>query len=705
MLKNSLFVLFLIVGSAVQAQSYIGLLTDNYSGVHGLISNPANIADSRFKTDINIVGVSTFFSNDYYGAKLSDALSDDFDFDTDGKKSPSADNNIFGNVDVMGPSFMFNLNRKSSLALFTRGRVNYNINKLNGSTIDNIQDEFDENDDFIVDEDDIYLAANAWAEVGITYARILVDKEQHFLKAGVSLKYLQGMGNAYASGNNVNIDYDADGTNLGGGQTTGSITTQGEVNYGHSDNITDDFDDFKFEIVDGATGFGTDLGLVYEWRPNYNSYTKKDKEGRFYAPKYQNKYKLKFGLSLTDLGSINYKNGTENAYDITGTVNEDDFDDQDGPEDLLSTLYTQTGSGKSAKAVLPTALHLNVDYNLYKKFYVNLNTDIAISSAKKANTNRIPTLATITPRYESKGLGVFMPVSLVQGAGLQWGAGFRSGPLYVGSGSVLSLLTGDNSKAADVYLGLKLSLLQKEPKDKDGDGVPNKEDDCPKTSGPIENNGCPWPDTDGDSVLDKDDLCPNEVGEINNNGCPWVDTDGDSILDKDDQCPKEPGLVENNGCPWLDTDGDGILDKDDSCIDLVGTVANNGCPEKIEIVEVTQEVQKTLNEYAKTILFDSGTANIKAASTSALVDIIGILKEYPEAKFSVEGHTDSVGSKITNQKLSESRALSVKDFLIENGIASDRLTSIGYGEDKPLATNMYKDGRAQNRRVEINLKK
>ena len=693
-----IFLLFLPTLSA-KAQSYVGYLTDNYSGVHGLIANPANIVDSRFKTDVNLVGVSTFFSNDYYGLKLGDVITSDFDFDTDGKKYPKESNNFFGNADALGPSFMFNVSRNSSLALFTRGRVSYNINKINGNTFESVSDEFDENEDLIINEDDFYLSANAWAEVGITYATVLLNREQHFLKAGVSLKYLQGMGNAYTSGKNVNINYDADGSNLPNGGTTGRIDSQGEVNYGHSDNISGNFDDFEFEIVDGATGFGADLGLIYEWRPDYATYTTNDSDGNLFTPKHLNKYKLKFAVALSDLGAINYKNGIENVYDITGSVSEEDFENEDSMEDVLNNLYTQIGSGQSAKSALPTALHLNIDYSLTKRFYLNLNTDLSMRSDAKVNTNRVPTMVSLTPRFESKWFSFYMPVSLTQGAGTQWGAGLRAGPLYIGSGSVVSLLLSDNSKAADVYAGLKIPIYQGKPKDKDGDGVLDKVDDCPEQNGPAENHGCPWPDTDGDTVLDKDDKCPEESGDPMNNGCPWIDSDGDEILDKDDKCPEEAGPAENQGCPWPDTDGDGVLDKEDKCIDKKGTVANEGCP------EVTADVQKQLNDYAKTILFNSGKASIKAESTAVLVDIIGILKEYPDAKFTVEGHTDSIGSKVTNQRLSEARALSVKEFLVNKGIDAFRLSSVGYGEDKPIATNMYKDGRAQNRRVEINLVK
>lgn len=231
--------------------------------------------------------------------------------------------------------------------------------------------------------------------------------------------------------------------------------------------------------------------------------------------------------------------------------------------------------------------------------------------------------------------------------------------------------------------------------DSDGDGIEDAKDSCPNEAGSKEMNGCP--DSDGDGVADKDDSCPSTPGLPALAGCP--DADGDGVADKDDECPNEAGPAENNGCPWPDADGDGVLDKDDQCPDVAGTVANNGCP------EVTEEVQKQLNDYARTILFDTGKSSIKAESTSVMVDIIQILNEYPTAKFTVEGHTDSVGSESLNQKLSESRANSVRDFLIDKGIGSDRLTAIGYGEAKPIATNNTRAGRAQNRRVEINLVK
>lgn len=124
-------------------------------------------------------------------------------------------------------------------------------------------------------------------------------------------------------------------------------------------------------------------------------------------------------------------------------------------------------------------------------------------------------------------------------------------------------------------------------KDKDQDGIPNKEDHCPEVAGLPEFHGCP--DTDGDGIADKDDACPDVAGPTENNGCPWPDTDGDGVIDKDDACPTVTGPPENNGCPWPDTDGDGVLDKDDACPTVPGLPEYNGCPKPKSLValEVT----------------------------------------------------------------------------------------------------------------------
>jgi len=230
--------------------------------------------------------------------------------------------------------------------------------------------------------------------------------------------------------------------------------------------------------------------------------------------------------------------------------------------------------------------------------------------------------------------------------------------------------------------------------DTDGDGVIDSKDACPQVAGLAKFNGCP--DTDGDGVIDSKDACPKVAGLVSMNGCP--DADGDGLTDAKDKCPKVAGPVANNGCPYTDFDKDGVLDKDDKCPKVAGTAANNGCP------EVTKEVQAKLNEYAKVIYFDTAKSTFKPKTIETLNAIVVIMKEYPTAKFVVEGHTDSAGSAKYNESLSQKRADAVVSYLKGHGVKSS-MSSMGYGESNPIASNKTRKGRAQNRRVEINLVK
>ena len=232
--------------------------------------------------------------------------------------------------------------------------------------------------------------------------------------------------------------------------------------------------------------------------------------------------------------------------------------------------------------------------------------------------------------------------------------------------------------------------------DSDSDGIQDSEDTCPNEAGLAEYNGCP--DSDGDGISDNNDTCPNEAGLKALSGCP--DADADGVANAQDTCPNEAGPVANNGCPWKDGDSDGVLDKDDNCPTEAGTVANNGCP---EVVFPTDEEQAQLISYSRTINFALGKSSFKKDAISTLEAITAILTAYPKANFIVEGHTDSVSSKSFNQQLSESRAAQVVTFLTTNGIASERLQSIGFGETAPIESNMTAKGRAANRRVEVKL--
>ncbi|MFD0863269.1 OmpA family protein [Sungkyunkwania multivorans] len=227
--------------------------------------------------------------------------------------------------------------------------------------------------------------------------------------------------------------------------------------------------------------------------------------------------------------------------------------------------------------------------------------------------------------------------------------------------------------------------------DTDGDGIEDSKDDCPNEAGLAEFNGCP--DSDGDGIADKDDACPTEAGLAELAGCP--DKDGDGVADKDDNCPEEAGPAANSGCPYADKDGDTVLDKDDQCPDVAGTVANNGCP------EITKEVEAELSAVGQTINFNTGKATLTDDSLTELAKVVKIMNDFSSYNFKIEGHTDSVGSSALNLRLSEKRAIAVRDYLVSQGIATTRLTAEGLGEGSPIASNKTRAGRAQNRRVEF----
>lgn len=212
-------------------------------------------------------------------------------------------------------------------------------------------------------------------------------------------------------------------------------------------------------------------------------------------------------------------------------------------------------------------------------------------------------------------------------------------------------------------------------------------------------------DSDRDGVPDRADQCPNTPAgaKVDAKGCP-LDSDGDGVFDGLDKCPDTPSGVKVNadGCP-LDTDGDGIPDYKDKCptVPAPGTV--DGCPPKAAepapapAAEPAAPRKLTLEG----VNFDNDSATLRPDSIATLDAAAATLKEWGEVKIEVAGHTDSVDTDAYNLKLSQRRADTVRAYLIEKGIAADRLFAKGYGEANPVADNRTPEGRFKNRRVEL----
>ncbi len=169
------------------------------------------------------------------------------------------------------------------------------------------------------------------------------------------------------------------------------------------------------------------------------------------------------------------------------------------------------------------------------------------------------------------------------------------------------------------------------------------------------------------------------------------DRDNDGVPDGQDKCPATPAktVVDDTGCE-VDRDGDGLVDRLDLCPDSIpgANVDELGCEasEKIVLSDIT---------------FALGTAKLTEASKESLTSVIKTLALHPELKLEVAGYTDSLGNINRNMSLSRQRAITVMNYLIDQGIHADRLTAKGYGPANPIADNNTPEGRALNRRVEL----
>lgn len=249
---------------------------------------------------------------------------------------------------------------------------------------------------------------------------------------------------------------------------------------------------------------------------------------------------------------------------------------------------------------------------------------------------------------------------------------------------------GDKSNVANFWQASASLLFRFGNRDRDKDGIPDKDDRCPDTPGLPEFQGCP--DTDGDGIPDIDDKCPEVAGPKENQGCPWPDTDGDGVLDKDDQCVNVPGPKENNGCPWPDRDGDGIPDKDDKCPDVPGLPEYQGCPPTG--TRVTTEL--------KDILFDFNKATIQSSSLSKVDAAANIIKDSKVENFLVTGYTDAKGNPNYNLKLSRERAASVVKALEARGVNGSNLKSVGVGaKEATVPATASNEARQVDRKVEV----
>ena len=268
--------------------------------------------------------------------------------------------------------------------------------------------------------------------------------------------------------------------------------------------------------------------------------------------------------------------------------------------------------------------------------------------------------------------------------------------------------------------------------DADGDGVTDVNDRCPSTPAgtKVDATGCET-DADTDGVPDSRDRCAGTPAgtAVDDQGCERAqDRDRDGVPDSVDRCLDTPaGVVVNaEGCTRMtDADNDGVADNLDRCpgttfgsaVDALGCAADqtsggtgaaggaagaaagtsSGTAESSGVRAVAQGDIMVL----KGVNFESGSAKLLPESMNVLDSIANDLLDNPDLNIEIGGHTDNTGSAAINRRLSRERADTVRAYLVGKGIPAARLSTVGYGPDRPIASNKTEDGRAANRRVEL----
>lgn len=641
------YALFIVLtGFVAKAQDFLGYSASEYAGVTAIDIQPANLADNRFRFDMTLGGVSVKAYNNYVGIKryglshafydyrhgygkdstyqphnlyfyrsmhkpvpdslFNDYIKKNFLETKDGGKPKSV---YFSNRIVL-PSFLVEIDHKNSIA-FTWDIRNYvNVDGVSPELARLIFTDYKDPNLLAkpLTAKNLSVQFMSWAEYGITYARVIKEDNEHAFKAAGRVKIMEGLASAYMYVKDFKYQYPTD--------TTMNIVSS-DAQYGHSTNLQGT-NELKYKWVSNP-GLGFDLGGVYEYRPDYAKY-KYDMDGQTGLwRRDKSKYKFKFGLSILDIGGIRFQRGQYSG-NFNANINAMKFREKftiKGPgmivngdtsslnfnslDDSLLSLGVATPTKGSYYMTLPSAVSVQADYKIWKDFDLNFIGYFAAQWKNRAYKVHDFSSISITPAWDHKWFGVFVPVQYHFLYGFAYGACVRLGPLIVGTDNLGAIWGNKTFYGADLYAMIKVPVPFGPPKDKDKDGISNKKDKCKTVPGVWEFEGCPdkdgdhvqdsedkcpdvpgskelkgCPDRDGDGITDLEDACPDDKGLPEFKGCP--DRDGDKIIDSNDECPDDPGLPEYMGCP--DRDGDKVIDKLDNCPDVPGPIEFKGCPDK-----------------------------------------------------------------------------------------------------------------------------
>jgi outer membrane protein OmpA-like peptidoglycan-associated protein len=659
-----------LLSVTANAQQNLGIATSNWSSVNSMYLNPANLADSHEKLTINLFSFGASLDNNLgtvstsgVGKAVNDGNTNIFNY-----SSRNTFSLLAPAIDLRGPGAIFSINHRHTIALTTGIRGFNQLNNFDKSLYRTINDPNTvTTGDLDLTSKNFNYTAQLWTEIGLSYAAVLLDQGESELRAGITVRYLGGIGYVGLKGKNMDAHFRSGVDSFYAKNTdlefaSNVLTTNEAIFNGLSHNsVLSEF----FGAKEGM-GVGGDIGVVYDYTP--------DPSSRKHSHHNRSTYKVRLSASVTDIGSIKYKSDVNFNANVTGNgylTGQGLVDNVRSFDDFRAYAKRQGFTADTARAAtrlyMPTALHLSADYNIHKNFYVN-----AMFIGNLANRqnfgNSYYNQVTVTPRYDRRLFTVAVPFTYsMLTNGMKMGLGLRFSGFFVGSDDMLALFA-NNQYGFNFYVGGCVPFYHKTK-----GHYWCREDDADTT------DMAPEPDMEHGGAKDTTDDCPDLV---------------DATLDS--PAPADVILQQGHN---KDSDGDGIPDDEDACPNVAGPASNHGCPTPKEAPK------KTVNFSTTTIQMGTSVAAVNKEAAKKLDQLVTILREYPDYGVMVNGYSDNSNTAARSLALSKSRAELVKKYLVRKGIAGERIEVKFFGAEHPVAANTSEEGKAKNNRVVINLKK
>ncbi len=433
-------VLFLTAFSDLVGQDQIGMKTSNMAPAQMIRLNPSAMVDSRPYWDLELFGIGLLVENDYAYAPADEFNIWRLDFPEEiGENFDGDANNAYTEAVVFLPTYTRVAGRYSwGFQSAVRTYVNAldvpgHLSKLL------IEDfEFPALQGRPLESSGLAIKAMSWLEIGGQFGMIVYQKRRDMLNAGISLKRLFGTA---AGGFQLNrLDY---------------------VSQGDSTLVFNNLSG-QFGIVDPAfnqgRGWGVDLGVTYKkMLEDVDHYVPHSKKSNCKLID----YKYKVGLSLLDLGAINFDNGTSYREFSSSQSTWENFDDED-PSDLndLVVLFDSnlapSSTANEFRAALPTSLNAQFDYNFENDFRIAAVGNFGFSRKTSMGVQRLSYLSVI-PRYERLRFEVAANLTYNSLNRVKMGGMIRLGPLMIGAENVIPYFLNVDVRGMDFFFTLRLT--------------------------------------------------------------------------------------------------------------------------------------------------------------------------------------------------------------------------------------------------------